>query len=202
MATVINRVTYFNIGGGQRQCSSLDMNSGGSRKTISSAYGNISGSRKQIFPYSATTIYTWNRYNLVQDYSRNVVNNGPINTSSITPGSRLWYGSSYTFTSDGYFILINANYLSCPQYLSGLMSTLSYMYWFDNSDSSNPPTRSLNYGISSVNGSTITTRDFLSLSSYSPSYSIGSYIDQATSSSRTAYPDNNYSGSYWYVFVS
>ena len=40
------------------------MNYGGSRKTISSAYGNISGSRKQIFPYNATTTYSYRRYSV------------------------------------------------------------------------------------------------------------------------------------------
>ena len=95
MATVINRATYFNIGGGRKQCSSLYMNSGGSRKTITSAYGNVGGSRKQIYPYSATTsttYYYWDRYELVTT--------GSVSTTST--------GSYYIPISYGNFSLLYA----------------------------------------------------------------------------------------------
>ena len=58
MASILNRAMYSNIGGGSKQLTSLYFNYGGSRKTTSSAFANIGGSRKQIFPYSATTVYT------------------------------------------------------------------------------------------------------------------------------------------------
>ena len=87
-------------GGGSRTLTSLYMNSGGSRKTTSSAYGNINGTRKQIFPYSATITYTWNRYTISEEsyISENYESTDiDIYDSAMNEtGSIVYYGSSYT----------------------------------------------------------------------------------------------------------
>ena len=218
MATVINRVTYFNIGGGGRkQCSSLYMNSGGSRKTITSAYGNINGSKKQIYPYSTSTIYTWNKYNRVTTTSGGTITKTPRSTTGsnssyyLYAGETIYWSASPDVDSNGYLYFDNVYYYNGDPYNSDkdFLNTLSKLYWAANDSNPIPPG-------SCWYGSQLTEAGYDSWGEYfvRPTHTVSTtpkvtthskgstYYGTVTSTNRNAYPDNSYSGSYWYVFVS
>ena len=218
--TVVNRVTYFNIGGGgQRTCSSLYMNSGGSRKTISSAYGNISGSRKQIFPYSETTIYTytweeWSYDTYTSDPFDYVYNAEEIDGDQ----SENFAYPTFYYSKTGYYGSGNTLYLDNPITGSG-----GYGGNMPNTPASSPfyVLQGNGWGaISSQSHSSFGTRTHIMefyktkngifalqiiyayyQGSSTTHYTQGStYYGTVSSTNRDAYPDNGYSSGYWYVY--
>lgn len=209
-------------GGGQRSCSSLYLNYGGSRKTISSAYGNISGSRKQIFPYSATTTttyYYWKRYNI--DSTGGTVSYTAIGNKVKVGGSEgdfhilIGYGESCIgnngslymtwedsrhlyYVSDAcgwgkYFAIVSSvpssNRIYAKDTFDGNIYKCDHnMYW--GSDTDGKKCVMCHYEENCVKKVSCTQGTKIQ----------GSYIDEVSSTIRSKYPDNNYSGSYWYVY--
>ena len=203
-------------GGGQRSCSSLYLNYGGSRKTISSAYGNIGGSRKQIFPYNATTTYTytWKKYNAtLTDTETNVraislkdlgyFNNGV----GVYANATKWEATSRGYYIDSYGKYTHTNYLS-----------LGYDYDYfilSNSDPTGTYQSKIYYtggsldceGVWNDSGDEIIDYRLVRYSSayegidiLEYGYTMGSYVGTVTSTNSNAYPEDGVSGSYWYVY--
>ena len=189
---------------------SLYINSGGSRKTTSSAYANISGTRKQIFPLSTSLVYTWNKYNIV--YTQAVITE-ELRASN---GNWLVYDGDTFYTSDSLweYGLYSPTAIYIPDHYNFSMSQFK-KYWSmtDTSDDGYMGwigfvARGGEY-VNSVwaswapGGYMGEIRNAYMITGYTPaSYSKGSTnYGTVTSTNRYAYPDNNYSGSYWYVFV-
>lgn len=118
------------------------MNSGGSRKTISSAYGNVSGTRKQIYPYNATTTYTWNRYNLKSTYrlwfendyesdvDQELFRDEYMNENSVQYGSTFYYSTTgYTYNSSNCTLTLT-DYKSCSRPAYNQSAFRNRTVWF------------------------------------------------------------------------
>ena len=189
---------------------SLYNNIGGSRKTISSAYGNISGSRKQIFPYSTTTTYTWYKYTISEEsYINESYESTDIDiydSAMNETGSTVYYGSSYT-TSGNKVRLTGVSSVSRSNFLTIGSDKMYSGYVFRDSGFGSETSVTLSAGYSTYltsfykNSSSIWADGYVNFTCY-VFKTAGSYLGQVTSTNRSAYPDNNYSGSYWYVFVS
>ena len=190
------------------------MNSGGTRKSISSAYANISGTRKQIFPYSATTIYTWNKYNVNESISLGSGYSGysvSLDWGGPDAESAIFYGSSYTISGSEFYISGESE-IDLSTYnasaVKGLKNTLSNKYWQYRHNYSDGVYRgTLLYGCTNVscssgNPASFTCSKYYTSDSVTITTSRGSYIGQVTSSNKSTYPTDGVSGSYWYVFVS
>lgn len=216
MADTINRALYCNIGGGQRILSNLYPNINGSRKDMTAMYGNIGGASKQMFPTtisstttvpSGPTVYTWNKYTLNSNTTGVLLSEAAgdmeykygemptiysVNSYDLVPDSS---------SSNGYSIRIT-DYSTYGR-LHQIASLPSSGYWvFEPSSSYNM------FGGGYLEDITIGGSDGVRISGaskYYPrsaieSYSCGSYIGQVTSTSSTAYPNNSYSGNYWYIY--
>ena len=171
------------------------MNSGGSRKTTSSAYANIGGSRKQIFPLLQETIYTWNRYYKTSSSYET--------SSSVAQHGASFYDTEYVIDRIQYYIS-GTSFIITSANNAGLVPLGGNGYWITNSSESIPSSTGYLYrggGFVWHYDNVYTNNSTLYVYTITTSYKKGSYINQVTSTNRNAYPDNNYSGSYWYEFV-
>ena len=179
------------------------MNSGGTRKSISSAYANISGTQKQIFPLLQESIYVWNKYNVVSSSS----STGSPYVSVYSSNSNVYNGEGANiFYADGYQIeLYNGSYMFYFNDFSHAgttpdMAILPDGYWIYSSSEYQSRIYSggtWDYTNSCVTGATIYTISTRTTTTYSKGSTL---YGQVTSTNRYAYPDNSYSGSYWYVY--
>ena len=204
------------------------MNSGGSRKTTSSAYGNIGGSRKQIYPASITYTYKWNRYYIASSgggvelytYSSNT-------TLHVNDPRGIQYSSSYVLENasfEPYDSGLPAGHINRWRFTitSATSKTISLGYtpsgyWYV----SNMSSGYIGYQghepiVYTSNGSFYDVSDTEGTAEYNEVYAIdvatyhyrekaaiesaGSYIDQVSSTTRNAYPDNGSDGTYWYIY--
>ena len=209
--TVINRATYFNIGGGgQKSCSSLYMNSGGSRKTISYAYANVGGSRKQIFPYDATTTYTykWRRYTTSTTTSSTSGQTLVIPESYLGTTYAVLYDSLPSYNSNGF--ILDGSYtgfqnLTYNAYIGA--NGGSYFGFASNSETDDLMEGGTVYvdtvyyinDIGSISGSTLQVSRNVTI--YELTVTISSSYTTVTSSNRNKYPDDGVSGSYYYEYI-
>ena len=200
-------------GGGLKTLTSLYNSIGGSRKTTSSAYANINGSRKQIFPYSATTIYTWNRYYTETEYSTryhlwtNYEEYYPYDDKLANYGGNLYYGTNYSISGS----VIKLTGVKTVNRSGGSWSIPSgSYYWLEKGSGTFGCIQSMDMSTYEYDQVTLWYGDIMD--EYLDMYIFqrieeeetvkGELRDQVTSSSRNTYPDNGVSGSYWYVFVS
>ena len=203
------------------------MNSGGSRKTIASAYGNISGSRKQIFPYSATSTYTWNKYSISTSSSINTeqipyilfMTERIVKTTYDTNSIKNQFTSSgiyieksamddYCYQERGFelsrsdvFVVMTASQFSTYQSSSGI-----YMDVYYNGYSNLHVIFDTQYVVCCATTTSLSQamNDYGYIYKRTPTTTTtkGELIGTVTSSSSSAYPSNGVSGNYWYVLVS
>ena len=196
------------------------MNSGGSRKTISSAYTNISGSQKQIFPYSTTTIYTWNYYTIKTTTSGYTASYRTYDSGSINIPYNTCYRTTDTEPSindsDGTFSFTGVSQkglishdVNFPHHYVGFKYGIDYADFISDSqlngygytnyyycDSGNTLYIELedNY-IYAYNNKLV--REYYTTAN--TTQSVGSYVGQVTSTSYYDYPYDGISGNYWYI---
>ena len=180
------------------------------RKAVKAYIGDENGFAKQFWPnivytwerYAIinTTYYYWNKYNRVSnsvyEYSMTRYSDGNTRTC---PRSTIYYGTHLNSfnTSTGYWDIERTG--SINRLNSAGCGYFGY--------SSRPTTV---YRISSVSYDSSQKADIVESQFYakqtgktlvSTTYSKGSTsYGEVSSTNRSAYPDNNYSGSYWYVY--
>ena len=137
MATIINRAIYSNVGGAQNQVVTLYNNINGTQKTMSAAYANISGSQVQIFPYDATTIYTWNKYDIARlsadspydDYRRYSEVVYKVESYEVVSSSTSSTGYGLTITS-GEAVKLNSGITSLDFYWTYNQNPINTLHMF------------------------------------------------------------------------
>ena len=187
--------------------------------TSRSAYpdNNYSGSYWYVYAGSTSTgptVYKWNRY------TKNTTTSGggitkqartgqPVNWSTyVYEGDTILYSTSPTVPYSGVIQFQNSIEFRTDNfdYISNLLSTC---YWCVESWDNQPVVMgSVWYGNRTDYAGYDNSGEYHfnpthTISSATPGTSTisqGSYIDQVSSTSRNAYPDNNYSGNYWYVY--
>ena len=192
------------------------MNYGGSRKTISSAYGNVSGSRKQIYPYSATTTYTWNKYSVKTNTTSGEITATIRSGNTANFGYCIYEGQTFRYGSNSSIIAGTNTYITFPNSITITSSNYDQIsdlawcsFWTTYDEHPTPPAHCWYNNVKDYAGynssgiyqlypnHTVTAR------AGSVSYSRGSTsYGTVTSTDRNTYPDNGKSGSYWYIFVS
>lgn len=223
MATVINRAIYSNVGGAQKRVTALYDNIGGTRKTMSAAYANISGTRKQIHPYSTSTVYTWQKYNIrtSTSWSEEVEDISYLESGTheyvweALPRNTTIYYSTTGYTKSGSTVSLK-NPQTTTASTSGFFGFEFYVYLFDTISSSKRMGTYSSITLPEGNENSIWIYEVMPLShsgwifgrnrtlltlntsQYKGTTSYGT----VTSSSRSSYPDNGAKDGYWYVFVS
>lgn len=178
---------------------SLYSNSEGSRKTTSSIYANIDVVQKQIFK-----IYTWNKYNVLYDYSSCVTITGS-DSWNVSGAIGIYYSSSYSTSNNGfklgYSSSINASsYYQSP---SDMVSLLSGKYIMIANESG----IRMYYNMTSCifinsNSCNLYFEKRYRYDSSKATVSKGNYLDQIISTNLSLYPSNGiHSDGYWYELV-
>ena len=203
---------------------SLYNNVGGSRKTISSCYANIDAVQKQLFP-----TYTWQRYNVVTDYTESTISGYNYSSYAIYLGSNggtvyiahCYYGHCYRYTDslpyDKYEIGSESETVWEECKLGGGYSLYdSYTASGQNEYVAvmNTKSRFSNYMIYLKSGSSITvtlntSTGYINITGYGDhikeivkTESCGTtYYGTVSSGNISAYPSNGAYGSYWYILI-
>ena len=145
---------------------------------------------------NSTTTYIWNRYNLNTSYSYQLQASGT--TTWYILFNRAVFTSVYASSPN----TISGNGATTVQGIIGYGNDTSGLigYWVINNDPYRADTALQISSARRVNNTQLTVTGTLYEQVSIPQYSAGSAAGTVSSTNRSAYPDNSYSGSYWYVY--
>lgn len=220
---------YTNINGTRKEFVLLYSNINGTKKSINQMYANINGSRKQIFSkYYVWNKYNRISRTTPGTYERQETQFGTITGWNYNPngaGEYAFYTSESNIRvyDDKYLELRNCSWIRDWEYdnfvsvLSGkTWSVYSSTYSWSGGEWSSTmiyEANELKYGVVSndpyywdwddYSGRLLVKYKYRITSTPVTTYEKGNTnYGLVYSTNRNAYPDNSYSGSYWYVFLS
>lgn len=171
-------------------------------RNVVKGYIGVNNVAKQFWPDEP--VYVWNRYNTADGYS--FYENGSYSVRFNTKLSGKYSMTAKVLNHTGFGYLWKLYDCQSVSNISDIRNKKIYVYGYDEYKGSITT-------LSARDDTTLYTDDVWSIDVGSGNSGIrhnlygqevtvcGSYIDQVTSKTRGAYPDNGMSGSYWYVYA-
>lgn len=211
----MSKKLYVSSAGVSHKTTKLRVGINNVSRNVVKGYIGVNNVAKQFWPDEP--IYVWNRYNADPKYTYSLSYRSPRYYNATwdynTSGSLAWSGSFDSST--GLITLSDIETYDYDWLIRNTNMTLKYAYIIDYDTKYSLGTSPNEvYGTTASEGtfsnwymiglaSTNNLMEFnvASVTSSINGYSKGDRIDQVTSKTRSAYPDNGMSGSYWYVYA-
>lgn len=143
------------------------------------------------YSYQKLNGYVWKKYKLNSTHTLNEESTVGFNLGTFTAWKSMYIDSNGIIQLENQY---GSDYVAMNLYFENdIWKDYPYLYGhvWDSTDRT--------YRVDSANGTNVDNMD-IKLLTVSSTYSRGSYIGEVTATSRSQYPDNSYSGSYWYVY--